>query len=202
MRLTTDQHTGHPWRLPEVAPDFELLDAWALPVHGTEEEFEDLVQLWSRLDPTQGSSGPSRALFQLRERLGQWFGWDDETNTLPIPGCAESSLRDRLPPNNPALPLPESTQSPFVPVFRTPREWTAELSNSTVHAVLQLGWVPDTAGGFRGRMGVYVKTRGWFGRAYMAVIAPFRHYIVYPALLRRVGQLWKSRPASPVPTSR
>ena len=193
MRLTTEQHAGHPWRLPEFAPDFELLDAWALPVGGTEEEFEDLVALWSKLDPAQGSSGPSRVLFRLRERLGQWFGWDDEANTLPIPGCVESSLRDRLPPDISVLPVAEGSQSPFVPVFRTPTEWAAEISNSTVHAVLQLVWVPEAGGRFSGRMGVYVETRGWFGRAYMAAIAPFRHYIVYPALLRRIGKLWERR---------
>ncbi len=193
MRLTTEQHAALPWRLPEIAPDFQLLDAWALPADGAEDDFGDLVQLWSKLDPAEESSGVSRFLFQLRERLGQWFGWDDQSNTLPIPGCPESSLRDRLPPGMPPLPVSERSKSPFVPVFRTSNEWTAEISNSTVHAVLQLGWVPRPDGGFRGQMGVYVKTRGWFGRFYMAAIAPFRHYIVYPALLRRVGRLWEGR---------
>ena len=27
----------------------------------------------------------------------------------------------------------------------------------------------------------------------MALIAPFRHYIVYPALMRRIGRAWKAR---------
>ncbi|MBV1862551.1 MAG: DUF2867 domain-containing protein [Nannocystaceae bacterium] len=193
MRLTTEQHASHPWQLPEIAPDFELLDAWALPVGGTKDEFEDLVGLWAKMDPTQGTSGPSRFLFLLRERLGRWFGWDDESNTLPIPGCMESSLRDRLPASISPLPVPKDSKDPFAPVFRTPTEWTAELSNSTVHAVLQLGWVPEPTGGFTGRMGVYVKTRGWLGPVYMAAIAPFRHWIVYPAMLRRIGRLWAER---------
>ncbi len=193
MRLKTEEHAAEPWRLPQVAPDFALLDAWALPARGNEEDFDDLVKLWSTLDPAQASSSVSRFLFKLRERLGQWFGWDDETNTLPIPGCQESSLRGRLPPDLAPLPLPEHPKSPFVPVFRTRNEWGGELSNSTVHAAVQLGWVRQPGGDFRGQLGIYVKTRGPFGRAYMAAIAPFRHYIVYPALMRQVGKLWDHR---------
>ncbi|MGH1341510.1 MAG: DUF2867 domain-containing protein [Nannocystales bacterium] len=197
MRLTTEEHASHAWRLPEVAPDFTLLDAWKLPASGGEDEFDGLLALWSALDPTQESSGFSRVLFRVRDRLGQWFGWDEETNTLPIPGCRESSLRERLPADLPALPIPNPAKSPFVPVFRAEREWAGELSNSTVHAVLQLGWVRRDDGRFDGRLGVYVKARGWFGRAYMAAIAPFRHYIVYPALMRQVGRLWQARSQHP-----
>ena len=32
MRLSPEQHAAHPWRIAEIAPDFELIDAWALPV--------------------------------------------------------------------------------------------------------------------------------------------------------------------------
>jgi len=42
-------------------------------------------------------------------------------------------------------------------------------------------------------MGVYVKPRGRFGEAYMAAIAPFRHRIVYPALMRQIEQAWNAR---------
>jgi hypothetical protein len=46
----------------------------------------------------------------------------------------------------------------------------------------------------RAQLGVYVKPRGWFGPLYMAAIAPFRHYIVYPALMRQIGRAWDARP--------
>ncbi len=29
----------------------------------------------------------------------------------------------------------------------------------------------------------------------MALIAPFRHYVVYPALMRQIGQAWDTRTA-------
>ncbi|MBL4682952.1 MAG: DUF2867 domain-containing protein [Nannocystaceae bacterium] len=193
-RLAIDDHAALKWRITDVAPDFELLDAWALPATGRADEFQDLVDLWANMDLSRdGGSWASRMLFNLRARLGQWFGWDKDTNVLPIPGSTEASLRDRLPDDLPALPIPADTPSPFRPVFGTQHEWTAELSNSTVHAVLQLGWVPQDDGTFRGRLGVYVKPRGRFGSLYMSLIAPFRHYVVYPALMRRVDGAWRRR---------
>ena len=191
MRVDNAAHAERGWRVAEIAPDFELLDAWDMPATGTEHELADLVAFFRDFDPAKDEgSGPSRALFALREKLGAWFGWDEDTNALPIPGCEESSLRERLPDDLPAAPL--ESASPFRPVFETDAEWAAELSNDTVHAVLQLGWLPD-GDHYRGRLGVYVKPRGLFGRVYMALIAPFRHYIVYPALLRRVGRAWARR---------
>jgi hypothetical protein len=65
-----------------------------------------------------------------------------------------------------------------------------EIANQTVHGVLHLGWVPDDAGGYRGQMAVLVKRNGLLGAAYMAAIAPFRHLIVYPKMLRDIERAW------------
>ena len=51
-----------------------------------------------------------------------------------------------------------------------------------------MGWVADDAGGYRGQMAVLVKPNGLFGKVYMAAIAPFRYLIVYPPLIRGIGQ--------------
>lgn len=83
----------------------------------------------------------------------------------------------------------------FKPLYRTDVEWAAELSNQTVHAIMHLAWVEHGPGLYRGQMGVYVKPRGRFGTAYMAAIAPFRHLIVYPALMREVELAWNARMA-------
>jgi hypothetical protein len=64
-----------------------------------------------------------------------------------------------------------------------------------VHAVLHLAWVEQGEGRHRGQMGVYVKPRGKPGAIYMALIKPFRHLIVYPALLRQIGRAWQAHPA-------
>jgi len=59
---------------------------------------------------------------------------------------------------------------------------------------MQLAWVRGREGVYHGQMGVYVKPRGRFGSAYMALIGPFRHFIVYPALMRQIGRAWEARP--------
>ncbi len=67
-----------------------------------------------------------------------------------------------------------------------------EIANRTVHGVLHVGWVSDGTGGYRGQMAVLVKPNGRFGTAYMAAIKPFRHLIVYPAMLRAISRRWKA----------
>jgi hypothetical protein len=44
-------------------------------------------------------------------------------------------------------------------------------------------------------MAVLVKRNGLLGSAYMAAIAPFRHLLVYPPLLREIGRAWRRPPA-------
>jgi hypothetical protein len=44
-------------------------------------------------------------------------------------------------------------------------------------------------------MAVYVKPNGLLGCAYMAVIRPFRHLIVYPPMLREMGRNWRASTA-------
>lgn len=42
-------------------------------------------------------------------------------------------------------------------------------------------------------MAVLVKPNRSLGTAYMAAIKPFRHLIVYPALIRRFESIWQGR---------
>jgi hypothetical protein len=73
-------------------------------------------------------------------------------------------------------------------VYQTHDEWMTELSNKTAHAVKYIGWVPDDSGSsYHAQMAVLVKPNGRLGKAYMAAIKPFRHALVYPLLLRSIG---------------
>jgi hypothetical protein len=200
MRLPRSAHEKHDWVMAEIAPDFDLLDAWELPVEGALEDFGDVVGVLTSWEPGRSDSWVSRFLFAVRFRLGSVFGWDRDTNTLPIPGCSETTLRDRLPEDlrgtvdgRPIVDPDHPDAGGFVPIYRTDREWAAELSNHTVHGVLQLGWVEHEPGRYRAQMGVYVKPRGWFGPAYLELISPFRHWIVYPALMRQIERRWEAR---------
>ena len=57
---------------------------------------------------------------------------------------------------------------------------------------MHLGWVPHGSDGYRGQMAVLVKPNGLLGSFYMAAIAPFRHAIVYPRLMREVEKRWRA----------
>ncbi len=196
MRLPKAEHEAHPWVIAQIAPDFELIDAWALPAQGGRDDFAALLEIMASLDGANAESRVTRALFRVRYQLGAWLGWDDAARGLPIPGCTETTLSQRLPADlrGSAAGLDLSMAS-FTPLYRTGDEWAAELSNGTVHAVLHLAWVEQGEDQHRGQMGVYVKPRGRPGAAYMALIGPFRHLVVYPALMRQIGRAWEARPA-------
>jgi Protein of unknown function (DUF2867) len=200
-RLPNAAHESRPWRIREIAPDFTLEDVWALPTHGGAGDFETLLELMAASDPANADSLPTRALWRLRDRLGSWLdlgrisapsdsGRDDD-GKLPIPGTNETSLADRLPEDlrGTAADL-DFGSLPFVPLYRTDVEFAAEVSNRTVHGAMHLAWVDRGEGRYQGEMAVYVKPRGPFGKGYMALIKPFRHWVVYPALMRQTERTW------------
>ncbi len=167
------------------------------------------------LDPANAGSVPTRVLWCIRDRLGRRFGlgristpidsgWDDASGKRPIPGTNETSLIDRLPDDlrDTAGDL-DFGSTPFAPLYRTDVEFAAELSNRTVHAVMHLAWVDQGEGRYHGQMAVYVRPRGQFGKGYMALIKPFRYWVVYPAVMRQIERAWNARvPSSPRSTSR
>ncbi len=64
---------------------------------------------------------------------------------------------------------------------------------------MHIGWVLNHTGGYRGQMAVYVKPNGLLGTAYMAAIAPFRHLLVYPPVMREIGRDWQACADAPRP---
>jgi Protein of unknown function (DUF2867) len=193
MRLANSEHENHPWRIGEVAPDFRLEDVWALPAQGGPEDFATLLEVMASLDPADASCA-TRTLFSIRYRIGGWLGWDDTPHPLAIPKDSKTTLSARLPEDLRNTATGQSLRSKdFTPLYRTNVEWAAEISNRTVHAVMHLTWVEQGGGRYQGQMGVYVKPRGRFGAVYMAAIAPFRHRVVYPALMRQIERAWNAR---------
>jgi hypothetical protein len=185
-----NEHTKRPWRIHDLAKGFQVLDVWALPTPGGADDFAQLVDLWSTFDP--GRSSPVvRALFTIRWTLGRVLGLDRADTGL---GARVETLRDRLPDGLRDVPTNLARdRSPFSPLYLTDDEFAMEIANQTVHGVLHVGWVPDGAGGFRGQMAVLVRPNGALGVAYMAAIAPFRHLIVYPLMMRDIGRSWRER---------
>ncbi|HSU34620.1 MAG TPA: DUF2867 domain-containing protein [Propionibacteriaceae bacterium] len=203
MKLPSTAHTSRPWRIHDITRDFRLEDVWALPTPGGPDDFSRLVQQFAEGDSSDNPSWVVHALFAIRRRLGALFNWDEPKSGI---GSRVSSLRDRLPGDLcEGSTGPQFTSRPLTSVYLTHDEWAAEVSNRTVHAVMHMGWVPDEAGGYRGQLAVLVKPNGLFGRAYMAAIAPFRHLLVYPSLMRSMGRQWREgmseEPVDPAPTN-
>ena len=192
MRLPNAVHESRPWRIAEIAPDFRLEDAWALPVYGGAGDFPALLEVMTSRDLAREASPVTRLLFGVRTMLGRWLGWDDAAQRA-IPGRDEVSLAERLPADLRGTAAGLRTGSSFTPLYRTGTEFAAEISNQTVHGVLHLAWVDRGQGRYQGQLAVYVKPRGRLGRQYMAFIAPFRHWLVYPALLRQIERAWRAR---------
>ena len=202
MRIPNAEHESRPWRIRAIVPDFILEDVWALPAHGGPEDFPAVLELMAASDPANADSLPARLLWRLRDRLGEWFDLggisapakDGGEGELPIPGTSETSLRGRLPDDLRGTAADVDFGSlPFVPLYRTGEEFAAEISNRTVFGVLHLAWAEQGEGRYQAQMAIYVKPRGRFGRAYLALIKPFRYLIVYPALMRQTERTWRAR---------
>ena len=160
------------------------------------DDFAALVRGFAEGDPSRGS-WLARALWEIRWKLGELFGWD-EAETGPEERVP--TLRKRLPGDLLEAPGPSFDLLPFTSLYLTDDEFAAEIANRTMHGVMHIGWVPDGNGAYRGQMAVLVKPNGLLGNAYMAAIKPFRHLIVYPAMIRQIERrsiMWVRGVGSP-----
>ena len=188
-RLADTDHTSRPWRIHEFTKDFRVQDVWALPTPGGRGDFPRLLRLWSTFDPAD-TSPVVRVLFAIRWWLGAVLGLDrPETG---FDGRVHT-LADRLTADLRERPKFAADLDPFVPLYVTDDEVALEIANQTVHGVLHVGWVADAAGGYRGQMAVLVRPNGVLGHAYLAAIAPFRHLVVYPLMMRSIGRAWREQ---------
>jgi hypothetical protein len=150
MRLPKTAHTSRPWRVHEFTSDFELEDVWALPTPGGPDDFPQLVRFATDRPVELNAQGQyvgdgsrgivpraSRALFELRWKLGDLLGWDDSDSGV---GRRVATLRDRLPADlrdAPRGPDPGSGV-PMISLYLTEDEWATEMANSTVHSIITL----------------------------------------------------------------
>jgi hypothetical protein len=131
----------------------------------------------------------ARALFAFRLWLGRVFGWDRPRHDPP-----EMSYLARVPRALQARSVvqPGTVERGFRLLYVVGQESLAEIRNATVHAFLCAA-LQERPGGYRLYWAVYVKPLSWLTPVYMAVIEPFRRFIVYPAMLRRVREAWTAR---------
>ncbi len=194
MRIPNAEHKSRPWRIHEIAYDFRLEDVWTSSQVGSRGDFPRLVQMIASSDPSQHPSFAVRALFSVRWKLGELFGWDEEATGV---GGRVQSLHDRVPADLRGSAVLDFDALPFKPLYMTDDEFAAEIANKTMHGIMHLGWVTDGSGAYRVEMAVYVRPNGVLGNIYMAAIRPFRYLIVYPRLMRHMERTWRESLAQP-----
>lgn len=126
-----------------------------------------------------------RALLSVRFFVGRLLHWDGE------PDGINDTFATRLTSGDLANSLaPAGTRAGlFKTVYRFQNEQLLELVNRTVHAAA-LSALVETPDAYRFYFGVYVHSVSRLTPAYMALIDPFRKWIVYPSLLRSVRTTW------------
>jgi hypothetical protein len=124
-----------------------------------------------------------RALVRLRRVLGRVFGWDGKT---PEPSYARRLSDDQ---RARSLSPSGSVDGPLRLVYEFPNEAVGEVRNATVHAFVCMALRPR-AGGYRFYFAVYVANVSPLTPVYMALIEPFRRFLVYPAMLGNLRAAW------------
>ena len=138
---------------------------------------------------------PSRivsALMALRCAVGRVLRWDT------VESSTTDSFVSRIPEQvRMASEVAPGTQAGmFRVLYQFPREALSEIRNATVHAFLCIALVP-TPSGYRFYWAVYVRPTSWITPWYLAAIEPFRRFLVYPAMLRRIRAAWVERYSEP-----
>jgi hypothetical protein len=184
--VSTQEFEQLPLRVHDVMSGVPLHDVWAVDLprasHGiTLEEFVRAAT--SRRIPL---SPIVRALFVIRAVAGRGLGLDRRPVTGPRDTFASritagDAIKSLAPPGTPV--------GRFSVVYRFENEHLVEVLNRTVHAAVVTALVESTAA-YRLYVGVYVRSVGHLTPFYMALIGPFRKWIVYPSLLRTVRASW------------
>ena len=174
-------------RCHSLLRDVPLHDVWAIPLEGggpgrTIQEARTI--LFGDQRPRR--TWAVRGLFTLRLALGRIFGWDHERHD---PTAASYLHRLTAVDRAQSAVPPGSREGPFRVLYVLGDEALSELRNATVHAFLALALTPRP-GGYTLYLAIYVKRVSLFTPVYMALIDPFRRFIVYPALGRQAQQGW------------
>jgi hypothetical protein len=127
-----------------------------------------------------------RALFALRVALGRLFRLDaPRQDPLAHSYLQRLSDDDRVR----SLVTPGTMHGSFRTLYVFPDEAVSEVRNATVHAFLAHALRPNSIG-YTLYWAIYVKPVGRLTSIYMALIDPFRRFIVYPALIRQTQAAW------------
>jgi hypothetical protein len=187
MRIPAEEFRALDLEVHSFLADVALRDVSAidLPGGGRDRSISDVRALLFR-DAALTATIPVRILFSLRLLLGRLFGWDRTTHQH-----AEGSYVDKLSDDqrDRSLADPGASDGTFRLLYLFPKEVLGEVRNATVHAFSCMT-IRRSPSGYRFYWAIYVKSVSRFTPVYMALIEPFRRFVVYPAILRRLRASW------------
>ncbi len=191
-QISAAEYGALPLRVHALLADVPLHDVWAVDLPRVREgvtldEFYRLLsqhRLIGRLPP------PARALFGLRFFLGRIFRLEDQPKGAGTASFGKGLTAEDRARSSLAAGTPEGL---FRVVYRFENELLLEMHNRTVHAALLMA-LAETEAGYRFYLAVYVCQAGWITPVYMALIDPFRRWIVYPAMLKNIRAIWAESP--------
>jgi hypothetical protein len=168
--------------------DIPLHDVWAvdLPPPRTGRTLAEFSAFLKRDRTAARSPSPARALFRLRILLGRIFRLEDEPQDAAVSSFAVRLTADDRARSSVAPGTPDGS---LRVVYRFENEQLLELQNRTAHAAASSA-LAQTATGYRYYFAVYVANASWITPLYMALIDPFRRWIVYPAMLKNIRATW------------
>lgn len=187
MRIHPQAFEALDLRVHSLLHDVPLHDVWRIELAPRQApvDMEGVrriysAQLSSSLNPVV------RGLFALRSFLGRVFGWDVER-----PEARTQSFQNRLTEQDRARStvVPGTPEGPFRVLYAFESEAVAEAINKTVHAFSCLALEPHDGGYFL-YWAIYVRPGGVLTTMYMALIDPFRRWLVYPSVIRRLQRAW------------
>jgi hypothetical protein len=183
MRAAPGEYLNLRLRAHELLHDVPLYDVSVvdLPGGGTGRSVADIRALESAAAPSRIAN----ALYGVRHVLGRVFDWDR------VPMRPEESLLSRLSVCDRADSeiTPGTRDGPFLLLYQFPGEALSETRNATVHGYVCTA-LACTASGYRLYLAVYVRPVSRLSRPYLIAIEPFRRFILYPAMLRRIRRAW------------
>lgn len=187
-QISRKEFDALPLRVHAFLADIPLHDVWAVDLPRRSARVT-LAEFHRRARSTQGSSRfppPARALFRLRFFFGRIFRLEAEPKDAAATSFAVRLTAEDRDQSSVAAGTPDGL---FRVVYRFENEQLLELQNRTAHAAA-LSALAETANGYRFYFAVYVANANWMTPLYMALIDPFRRWIVYPAMLKNIRATW------------
>ena len=183
MRVSPAEYLRLELRAHELLRGVPLYDVTVvdLPGGGANRSLADI----RALDSAAAPSRVAKTLYGVRKFLGRVFSWDSEPMRPEDSLLSKLSERDR---RNSEI-VPGTPDGAFLILYQFAREALSETLNATVHGWICLALAP-TATGYRLYLAVYVLPVSWFTKPYLLAIEPFRRFMLYPAMLRRIRRAW------------